>query len=104
MTLLMTLMNLGRMWAASFSLWFLDQVMYCTALHCTVLYCTVQVTVRSCVPGPGVTWPPAQGESSCLGPEGVATCREAGGACHTLTEGGVNSRAVKEPSRSFTVP
>ena len=41
MTLLMTLMNLGRMWAASFSLWFLDQVMCCTVQYCTVLYCTV---------------------------------------------------------------
>ena len=40
MTLLMTLMNLGRMWAASFSLWFLDQVMCCTVLYCTALYYT----------------------------------------------------------------
>ena len=41
------------------------------------------------MPGPGVSWSPAQEESRCLGPEGVASCREAGGSCHTVTEGRV---------------
>ena len=31
----------------------------------------------------------SQEESRCLGPEGVASCREAGGSCHTVTEGRV---------------